>query len=316
MDNANTHQPVLLDEALAALPVKASGAYMDATYGRGGHAAAIAERLGDEGRLVCLDRDPEAVAAARARFGNDERFRVEQGDFAMLGDIAARAAPAGFDGILLDLGVSSPQLDDPARGFSFSHDGPLDMRMDPTREPSAAQWLANVETATLADVLYHLGEERFSRRIARAIVAAREQEPIETTGRLAAIVAAAVPRRERDRHPATRSFQAIRIHINGELEALDAALRALPAALAPRGRAAVISFHSLEDRRVKRFFREAAGRRGGVERDAHGRVSPTEPPAAAPTLKPVGRPITPSAAEAAANPRARSARMRVAERLP
>jgi 16S rRNA (cytosine1402-N4)-methyltransferase len=188
--------------------------------------------------------------------------------------------------------------------------------MDPSTGPSAAEWLATVEADELADVLYHLGEERFARRIARAIVEARLEEPIETTGHLAAIVSSAVPRRERDRHPATRSFQAIRIHINGELEALDTALAALPGALAPRGRAAVISFHSLEDRRVKRFFRDAAGRRAPVARDAHGRVPPTEPEGAAPTLKTVGRAIAPSAAEAAANPRARSARLRVAERLP
>ena len=315
MDNANTHQPVLLQEVLAALDVQSNGAYMDATYGRGGHAGAIAERLGEHGRLVCLDRDPAAVAAARARFANEGRVHVEQGDFALLGEVAARGAPGGFNGILLDLGVSSPQLDDPQRGFSFSHDGPLDMRMDPSRSPSAAEWLASADADELADVLYHLGEERFARRIARAIVAARANAPIETTGRLADENASDVPRRERDRHPATRSFQAIRIHINGELEALDAALAALPAALAPQGRAAVISFHSLEDRRVKRFFREAAGRGAGGERDARGRVLPFEPAGAAPTLKTIGRPVAPSEAEAASNPRARSARLRVAERL-
>lgn len=316
MDNASTHQPVLLEEALAALAVRVDGAYMDATYGRGGHAAALIEQLGDTGRLVCLDRDPAAVAAARVQFEGDGRVRIEQADFARLGEVAAREAPGGFDGILLDLGVSSPQLDDPDRGFSFGHDGPLDMRMDPSVGPSAAEWLATVEADELADVLYHLGEERFARRIARAIVRARSETAIETTGQLAAIVARAVPRHERDRHPATRSFQAIRSHINGELEALDAALTALPGALAPHGRAAVISFHSLEDRRVKRFFRDAAGRRAPVVRDAHGRVPPTEPAGATPTLKPVGRGIVPSAAEAEANPRARSARLRVAERLP
>ncbi len=316
MDNASTHQPVLLDEVLAALAVQADGAYMDATYGRGGHAAAIVEQLGGAGRLVCVDRDPAAVAAARVRFAGDGRVRIEQADFALLGEIAARVAPGGFDGILLDLGVSSPQLDDPERGFSFSHDGPLDMRMDPSAGPSAAEWLATVEADELADVLYHLGDERFARRIARAIVNARAEAPIETTGQLATIVARAVPRRERERHPATRSFQAIRIHINSELEALDAALAALPDALAPHGRAAVISFHSLEDRRVKRFFRDAAGRRASVARDAHGRVPPTEPVGATPTLKPVGRAVAPSAAEAESNPRARSARLRVAERLP
>ncbi len=315
MNSARSHRPVLLDEALAALAVAADGTYLDSTYGRGGHAAAIARRLGAEGRLVCLDRDPEAVAAAQEHFKDDGRVRIEHGDFAMLADIAARETPAGFDGILLDLGVSSPQLDDPARGFSFAHGGPLDMRMDTSRGMSAAEWLAGVETSELADVIYHLGEERFARRIARAITAARAEAPIETTARLAEIVAAAVPRRERDHHPATRTFQAIRIHINAELEALDTALAALPQALAPGGRAAVISFHSLEDRRVKRFFRAAADADPAVERDARGRVLPPGA-AAAPTLRTVGRPVTPADEEIAANSRARSARLRVAERLP
>lgn len=314
MQSPTSHRPVLLEEVLAALVLRAEGAYMDATYGRGGHAAAIAERLGPDGRLVCVDRDPDAVAAARARFAADDRVRVEQGDFAMLADIAERQAPAaGFDGILLDLGVSSPQLDDPARGFSFRHDGPLDMRMDPAHGISAAEWLATVETDTLADVLRRLGEERYARRIARAIVRARAQAPIETTGRLAEIVAAAVPRRERDRHPATRSFQAIRMHINTELEALDAALAAVPDALAPGGRVAVLTFHSLEDRRVKRFFRAAASD-APVVRDERGQALPVSGPAAPPRLRPVGRPLTPAETESDANPRARSARLRVAER--
>lgn len=315
MESAGAHRPVLLEEALAALAVAADGVYLDATYGRGGHAAAIAARLGPEGRLVCLDRDPEAVAAAREHFKDDGRIRIEHGDFAMLADIAEREIPTGFDGILLYLGVSSPQLDDPARGFSFAHDGPLDMRMDSTSGPTAAEWLAHVETGELADVIYHLGEERFARRIARAITAARAEAAIETTARLAEVVAAAVPRRERDRHPATRTFQAIRIQLNAELDALDRALAALPQALATGGRAAVISFHSLEDRRVKRFFREAAGRNTGAERDARGRVLP-EAAASAPVLRTVGRSVAPSEAEVAANPRARSARLRVAERLP
>lgn len=316
MDSVHAHRPVLLDEALAALAVTDGGIHLDATYGRGGHAAAIAARLGAKGRLICLDRDPDAVAAAQEHFKDDDRIHIEHGDFVMLADIAARETPAGFDGILLDLGVSSPQLDDPARGFSFAHDGPLDMRMDPSRGVSAAQWLARVETDELADVIYHLGEERFARRIARAITITRAQEPIDTTRRLAGIVASAVPRRERDRHPATRTFQAIRIHINAELEALDTALEALPQALAPGGRAAVISFHSLEDRRVKRAFRAAAGRGPSAERDARGRLSPTTPAASVPTLRILKGPVSPAEDEVAANPRARSARLRVAERLP
>ncbi len=316
MDSASAHRPVLLDEALAALAVTADGTYLDATYGRGGHAAQIAQRLSADGRLVCLDRDPEAVAAAQEQFKDDSRIRIDHGDFAMLADIAARETAAGFDGILLDLGVSSPQLDDAVRGFSFAHEGPLDMRMDPSHGETAAEWIARAEQGELADVIHFLGEERFARRIARAIVNARAEAPIETTGRLAEIVAAAVPRRERDRHPATRTFQAVRIHINHELEALDTALAALPQALAPRGRAAVISFHSLEDRRVKRFFRDAAGQRPTSERDSRGRVLPEDPTANAPSLRTIGRPISPSDEEVATNPRARSARLRVAERLP
>lgn len=313
---ADEHRPVLLEETLAGLAVRADGAYVDATYGRGGHAAAIVERLGPQGRLLALDRDPAAVAAARTRFAGDDRVHVEQGDFAMLAGIAARAAPAGgFDGVLLDLGVSSPQLDDPQRGFSFRHDGPLDMRMDPGSGPSAAEWLAQADTDEIIDVLRRLGEERFARRIARAIVRARGERPLETTAQLAELVAAAVPRRERERHPATRTFQAIRMHINRELEALDAALEAVPGLLAPGGRLAVISFHSLEDRRVKRFIRHAGGAGAGGTRDARGQALPVTAAAeTGPSLRAVGRPATPGEAERDANPRARSARLRVAER--
>ena len=305
---------MLLDEALAGLALRPTGAYIDATYGRGGHAGAILERLGPDGRLLAIDRDPDAVAAARDRFGADPRMRIAQGDFAMLGEIAEQHAPhGGFDGILMDLGVSSPQLDHPERGFSFRFGGPLDMRMDPTSGVSAAEWLAAVELDELTGVIRTLGEERFARRIARAIVAAREREPIETTTRLAEIVAGAVPRRERDRHPATRTFQAIRMAVNAELEALDAALEAVPDLLAPGGRLAVISFHSLEDRRVKRFIRAAAGAAPEVKRDHRGQVLPqADAPAA--RLRPVGKPATPGEAELRDNPRARSARLRVAER--
>lgn len=317
MDASTEHRPVLLSEAVAALAVRADGRYLDATYGRGGHAAAVHERLGASGGLWVLDRDPEAVAAARAHFSGDPRVRVVQGDFAMLGEIAAQYGPAeGFDGVLIDLGVSSPQLETPARGFSFSRDGPLDMRMDPASGRSAAEWLATAERDEIARVLWQLGEERYARRIARAIVRERAHEPIERTHRLAEVVAQAVPRRDSDRHPATRTFQAIRMHINGELEALNAALAAIPQVLAPGGRFAAISFHSLEDRRVKRALRAHAGATSAVGRDTRGQPLPeptgTGPPA---TMRVVGRPVVPSDAESQSNPRARSARLRVAERV-
>lgn len=315
MSTSLPHRPVLRDAALEALAVRPDGAYLDATFGRGGHAAAILERLGDAGRLVVVDRDPQAIAIADSRFGQDARVRIVREDFAMLEAIVQRTGPAtGFDGILLDLGVSSPQLDDPARGFSFRHDGPLDMRMDPTAGETAAEWLGRAEQHEIADVIFQYGDERYSRRIARAIVRARAEAPITTTARLASVIAGAVPAREPDQHPATRSFQAIRIHVNAELDALDRALAALPRALAAGGRAAVISFHSLEDRRVKRFIRDATGREPAVARDARGAPLPVESPAA--RLKAVGRSVTATADEVAANPRARSARLRVVERLP
>lgn len=315
MAEPSDHRPVLLEEVLTGLAIRPDGAYVDATFGRGGHAAAILERLGREGRLLAVDRDPDAVAAAAERFGDDPRFRVAQGDFAMLRAIAGNNAPAnGYDGILLDLGVSSPQLDRPERGFSFRHDGPLDMRMDTTAGETAAEWLARIEVGELEQVIRTLGEERFARRIARAIEAARGEQPIETTARLAAIVDAAVPRRERDKHPATRTFQAIRMAVNAELEALDAALEAVPDLLAPGGRLAVISFHSLEDRRVKRFIRSAAGERPAAVRDSRGRLPPLETERPEVRLRPVGKPVTPGDDEARRNPRARSARLRIAER--
>ena len=315
MDDASDHRPVLLQEVLAGLAVRPDGAYIDATFGRGGHAAAILERLGPSGRLLGIDRDPAAVEAARRRFGADPRFRLAQGDFAMLGEIARmQASDTGFAGILLDLGVSSPQLDEPERGFSFAQDGPLDMRMDPTRGESAAQWLERVEVGELEHVIRTLGEERFARRIARAIAAERERTRFERTGHLARVVAAAVPRYERERHPATRTFQAIRMAVNGELEALDAALEQIPELLAPHGRLAVVSFHSLEDRRAKRFIRAAAGERPGGERDHRGRLLPVADTPAEVRLKPLGRSVPPGAEECRANPRARSARLRVAER--
>jgi 16S rRNA (cytosine1402-N4)-methyltransferase len=307
---ATVHAPVLQREVLEALAVQAAGRYLDATLGRGGHAAAILEQLGEAGRLLAVDRDPEAIRAGQRRFIGDPRVSIVKGNFAALGRIASEAGfTDGFDGLLLDLGVSSPQLDDPARGFSFLRDGPLDMRMDPDSGISAADWLADVPERELAQVLREYGEERHAKRIARALLKARAEAPISTTGRLAELIAAAVPGREPGKHPATRSFQAIRIFINDELGALDAALEQSLALLKPAGRLCVISFHSLEDRRVKRFIRhhseEAEPWRGLPDIPAHAR----------PLLRPVGKAVHATPAEVAANPRARSAVLRVAERL-
>jgi 16S rRNA (cytosine1402-N4)-methyltransferase len=307
---ATAHAPVLLGEVLEALAVRAEGRYLDATLGRGGHSAAILARLGEAGRLLAVDQDPEAIRAGQRRFSGDERVSVIRGNFAELGRITRAAGfNEGFDGLLLDLGVSSPQLDDPARGFSFLRDGPLDMRMDPDAGISAAQWLAEVPERELAAVLREYGEERHARRIARVLVAARTEAPIATTGRLAALIAGAVPGREPGKHPATRSFQAIRIFINEELAALEAALDQSLELLKPGGRLCVISFHSLEDRRVKRFIRRNA------ETAEPWRGLPEVPAHARPKLRPVGKAVRPGDAELAANPRARSAVLRVAERL-
>lgn len=304
------HHPVMLEEVMEALHLDAAGVYVDATFGRGGHAAAILQRLGVDGRLIAIDRDPWAVAVARERSARDRRFTVFQGTFAMLEYFAEAAAVSGkVNGVLFDLGVSSPQLDEAERGFSFLREGPLDMRMDPGQGESAAEWLARATEADIAQVLKTYGEERYARRIARAIVQARQAAPITTTTRLADIVAAANPAWERDRHPATRSFQAIRVYINRELEELQAALPQALKVLAPGGRLAVISFHSLEDRMVKRFMRDAA--RGG---DFPPGV-PVTADAFKPSLRLVGKAIHPGEAEVAANPRARSAVLRVAERL-
>ncbi|NGX15215.1 16S rRNA (cytosine(1402)-N(4))-methyltransferase RsmH [Wenzhouxiangella sp. XN24] len=307
---ATEHAPVLLGEALEALAPHAAGSYLDATLGRGGHTAAILQQLGEAGRVLAVDRDPDAVRAGQRRFAGDERVSIVRGNFAELEQIAAQAGfSAGFDGVLLDVGVSSPQLDDPARGFSFMRDGPLDMRMDPDAGRSAADWLATVSERDLARVLFEYGEERHGRRIARAVVTAREVTPIRSTGQLAELIAGAVPGREPGKHPATRSFQAIRICINDELAALDAALEASLALLKPGGRLCVISFHSLEDRRVKRFIRRHA------EVAEPWRGLPDIPAHARPVLRPVGKAVRAGAAEIEANPRARSAVLRAAERL-
>ena len=300
------HRPVLLEEAIAALMVSVDGTYVDGTFGRGGHATRILESLSPQGSLLALDQDPEAAAVAELICANDSRMRFRSTNFRALADCAA---PGSVQGVLLDLGVSSPQLDNPARGFSFSHDGPLDMRMDPEGGQSAADWLANVKEAELARVLKELGEERFARRIARAIVNARREGPIQRTAHLAEIISAANPKWEPNKHPATRSFQAIRLHINSELESLQDALSAALSVLAKGGRLVVISFHSLEDRIVKRFIRNAG----------RGRQLPPGVPISFEeqqvSLKPIGKAVMPSPTEVAANPRARSAVMRIAERI-
>jgi 16S rRNA (cytosine1402-N4)-methyltransferase len=307
----HSHQPVLLAEALASLAVARDACYVDCTFGRGGHAAAVLDALGPDGRLVALDRDPAAIAAARARFGGDPRFTIHHAPFSSLARILEGEGLMGrVAGILLDLGVSSPQLDDPARGFSFQAEGPLDMRMDPTSGESAAQFVARASERELEQTIRELGEDRFAKRIAHAIVAARAAAPIADTARLAAVVAAAVPTREPGKHPATRTFQALRLRVNRELDELSAVLPQCVAALAPRGRLAVISFHSLEDRAVKRFMRNAA--------QPHAALDPRLPPPPdlpAATLRVVGKAQTAGEAELAANPRARSAVLRVAERL-
>ena len=303
------HVAVLLNEAVEALRIEEDGIYVDATFGRGGHAQSVLGHLGPSGRLLAVDRDPDATAYARAQFGADSRFEFEQGSFSMLGEqIARRGLEGQVNGVLFDLGVSSPQLENPSRGFSFRHDGPLDMRMDPTRGETAAGWIARADESEIADCLFTLGEERYARRIARALVARRQTDPINTTEQLAAIVKAAVPTRERHKDPATRTFQAIRLRVNAELDELGTVLPQVLRVLAPGGRLVVISFHSLEDRLVKQFMR------------THSRapqwplglpVRGTENPA---PLRLIGRAQRASPREVEINPRARSAVMRVAER--
>jgi 16S rRNA (cytosine1402-N4)-methyltransferase len=309
-DRAVEHTPVLLPQVLAALNVRASGVYLDATYGRGGHAGAIVEKLVADGRLLCLDRDPVAVAEARARFAADSRVSVFLAPFSALAACADHIAPGlKFDGILFDLGVSSPQLDDPSRGFSFMQDGPLDMRMSKGVGPTAADVVNGASEAELIRIFREFGEERFAPRIARAIVADRVSKPFERTLELAEMISRVARTRERHKHPATRVFQALRIHVNGELDELEAALNAAFERLLPQGRLAVISFHSLEDRMVKQFMRRHAST------DPVYAGLPFVPAHAAPKLRLVGKAIQADSEETARNPRARSARLRVAERL-
>ena len=300
------HLPVMFDEVMEGLAVKADGTYLDGTFGRGGHARGVLQRLGPGGRLLLMDKDPEAIATAEREFGADPRVSVFRGSFADLADW--HETTAGLDGVLFDLGVSSPQLDVAERGFSFGKDGPLDMRMDPDSGESAAQWLARADEKEIADVLWTLGEERMSRRIARAIVAARTREPIVRTAQLAEVIASVVPRGKEKIHPATRSFQAIRIFINRELADLEVGLEAAMQRLKPGGRLAVISFHSLEDRITKQFIAARA-----KAPPANRRMPEPEP--FTPTLRAIGGAGKAGTAELAANPRARSAVLRVAERL-
>jgi 16S rRNA (cytosine1402-N4)-methyltransferase len=303
------HVPVLLDEVLESLGLRPDGLYVDATFGRGGHSRAVLARLGPDGRLVGVDRDPAAVAAGEELAREDGRFRIVHG---RIGALAPALAETGYVasayGVIADLGVSSPQLEDPSRGFGFRVDGPLDMRMDPGAGPSAAEWLARADAESIADVLWRYGEERQSRRIAAAILRRRDNTPIRTTRELADTVAGVV-RGDPGRHPATRTFQAIRIHINDELGELEAFLRTAPDLLAVGGRLAVISFHSLEDRLVKRAFRRLSSI------DPALRDLPVIPPTAEPRFALHGRAIRPGDAELARNPRARSATLRALERL-
>ena len=305
--NSSQHIAVLLDEALVALNIKPDGVYVDATFGRGGHTQAILAQLGKAGRLIAFDKDPAAIEAARAI--SDPRLNVMHAGFAQMQAMLGAAGVVKVDGVLLDLGVSSPQLNEAARGFSFRMAGPLDMRMDTTRGRTAAEWLATVEERELAEAIAEYGEERFAKQVARAIVAARARGPIDTTRLLSQIVAEAVPTREPGQDPATRTFQAIRIYINQELEELSLVLPQAVELLTPGGRLVVISFHSLEDRIVKRFMKSE------VQPD---KFPPNFPIKAAdlpqPRLRLVGKALRPSSGETAANPRARSAVMRVAER--
>lgn len=311
-DNASfTHISVLLEECIDALAIKPNGIYIDATFGRGGHSARILDALGTGGKLIAFDRDPQAIKAAE-RFAADERFQIIHSPFGdMAEEIEKRGLTGQIDGVLMDLGVSSPQLDDAERGFSFLRDGPLDMRMDTSKGQSAADWLASAEEQDITQVIKEFGEEKFGKRIAHAIVNTRESTPITRTAQLADIIDKAVPVKDKFKHPATRAFQGIRIYINAELEQLRVGLKAATQVLAKEGRLAVISFHSLEDRLVKRFIKE----------QSKGKVVPHNLPVtqaeidADKVLKALSRAIKPSEQEIANNVRSRSSVLRVAEKL-
>ena len=302
------HLPVLYREALEALCIKKDGVYLDCTYGRGGHASGILELLGPHGKLIAFDRDPTAVLAAAELATQDSRFRIVHTAFSHLKIVLDELKIERVSGVLMDLGVSSPQLDDAARGFSFQSDGPLDMRMDPTSGLSACHWLAKANADEIAHVLWAFGEERFSRRIARAIVEARDEAPLETTAQLARLVSAAQPNKDYHKHPATRTFQAIRLFINGELSEVEKGIQAAVERTEAGGRLVVISFHSLEDRLVKHAFRDASRPPKGDPR------MPLPESVEKPRLSIISKAVKPSAFELNKNPRARSAVLRVAER--
>jgi len=311
MSMKTPHAPVLLKEAISALQIKPDGIYLDATFGRGGHSTAILEQLGANGRLLAIDRDPQAVAFGQQQFASEQRFEIIHESFDQLELVAQQQSIAGkVDGILLDLGVSSPQLDNAERGFSFMRDGPLDMRMDTSKGQSAEDWINLAEADEIANVLYNYGEERLSRRIARKIVAARELGRINSTLQLAEIIKRSVPRKQKHgaKHPATKSFQAIRIQVNAEMDQVAEVLKASINVLSTGGRLAVISFHSLEDRMVKRFMRD----------NSRGKQIPREIPVQQQSmegcLKLIGKATKPSAEEVGINPRARSSMLRVAEK--
>ncbi len=306
------HFPVLYEESLQALNIRPDGYYVDCTFGRGGHSRGILERLGPAGRLLAIDRDAEAIQSVVAKkLQRDDRFKIRQGSFSQLKSLLpADWTERGVDGVLMDLGVSSPQLDESERGFSFLRDGPLDMRMDRHSGLSAAEWLQQVDEKKLVSVLFEYGEERFARRIARAIIEAREAAPITTTRQLAGLIEKAAPFKEKHKHPATRSFQAIRIEINQELKEIKQVLAQSVEVLRPAGRLVVISFHSLEDRLVKRFIRQESGAKSNP-----GRLPVMEKDIQQGVLKKTGKAIRASRDEVANNPRSRSAVMRVAEKI-
>lgn len=304
------HVPVLLEPVISGLNIRPGGRYVDGTFGRGGHSTEIVKALGPDGRLLGIDRDPQAIAGVPKGLNADKRFEIVRDEIAHLKNIADRAGMLGkVDGLLFDLGVSSPQLDEAARGFSFQTDGPLDMRMDPDSGISAAEWISTASEREIRKVLFEFGEEKRAVRIAKAIVSARAAAAIDRTLQLAEIVKAAVPKGKQRKHPATKTFQAIRIFINRELEQLDQALAATAEVLAPGGRLCVISFHSLEDRRVKRFMRNAS------RESEQYRGMPNIPKEHQPPFRLIGKLIVATEAEIEQNPRARSARLRIAERV-
>lgn len=310
LDAMIEHKTVLLDEAVEAMLVDPSGLYVDGTFGRGGHSAELLSRLSDDGQVIAIDKDPQAISAGQKRFEQDKRLTMIHGSFADLAEIVEQAGKHGtVSGVLLDLGVSSPQLDQPQRGFSFLKDGPLDMRMDTTQGISAAEWIAAADEAEIARVMKEYGEERYARRMAAAVVRARNEKPITRTLELAQILSAAHPAWERGKHPATKAFQAIRIFINRELADLEALLSQIIDCLKVGGRLVIISFHSLEDRRVKRFIRD---QEQGIKLPKNLPIRDIERGI---RLIKVGKPIKPANSEIQDNPRARSAVMRVAERV-